>query len=114
MFLIHLWSSYHQTWHDGTPGQNLLKSVKILLTSSLWGKYDNIKQFLVSFQVELPYLLSNLAEIWHRDPLCGADFEFDLKNSDMNTFWAKKGHFLQKTKNFTQVLLDKSVVMATV
>ena len=29
---------------------------------------------------ELPYLLSNLAEIWHTGQFSGADSEFELKN----------------------------------
>ena len=41
------------TWHDATPGQNLSKAIKILLTSSPGGKYDVIKPFLVSFQVKI-------------------------------------------------------------
>ena len=48
----------NQTWHDGTLGQNLSKAVKILLTSSIGGKYDVIKPFLVSFQVKIRVPLS--------------------------------------------------------
>ena len=48
LFLLYLWSNYNQTWHDGTLGQNLSKAIKILLTSSLGGKYDAIKPILVS------------------------------------------------------------------
>ena len=71
LFLLYLWSNYNQTWHDGTLGQNLSKAIEILLTSSLGGKYDVIKPFLVSFQVKIrvPLFLvqcSNGAEIWHR------------------------------------------------
>ena len=53
LFLFYLWSNYNQTWLDGTLGQNLSKAIKILLTSSLGGKYDVIKPFLVSFQVKI-------------------------------------------------------------
>ena len=49
LFLLYLWSNYNQTWYDGTLGQNLSKVIKILLTSSLGGKYDVIKPFLVSY-----------------------------------------------------------------
>ena len=35
---------------------------------------------------ELLYLLPNLAEISHRGQFRGADFQFELKKSDMNTF----------------------------
>ena len=49
LFLLYLWSSYNQTWHDGTLGQNLSKAIKVLLTSSLGGMYDVIKLLLVSF-----------------------------------------------------------------
>ena len=49
LFLLHLWSNNNQTWHDGTLEQNLSKAIKSLLTSSLGGKYDVIKPFLVSF-----------------------------------------------------------------
>ena len=58
LFLLYLWSNYNQTWHDGTLGKNLSKAVKILLTSSLGGKYDLIKLFLVSFQVKIRVPLS--------------------------------------------------------
>ena len=40
-------------WHNGTLEQNLSKSIIILMTSSLSGKYDVIKQFSVSFQVKI-------------------------------------------------------------
>ena len=58
LFLLCLWSNYSHTWHDGTLGQNLSKAVKSLLTSSLGGKYDVIKPFLVSFQVKIRVPLS--------------------------------------------------------
>ena len=58
LFLLYLWSNYNQTWHDGTLGQNLSKAIKILLTSSLGGKYDVIKPILVLFQVKIRVLLS--------------------------------------------------------
>ena len=81
-FLLYLWFNQHQTWHDGSLGQNLSKAIKILLTSSLRGKYDVIKQFRYrsKSKFELPYLLSNLTEIWHRGQFSGADFEVELKN----------------------------------
>ena len=50
---LYLWSIYHQTWHDGTLEQNLSKLVIILMKSSLLGKYDVIKQFLISFHVKI-------------------------------------------------------------
>ena len=53
LFLLYFWSNYNQTWHDGTLEQNLSKAIKILLTSSLGGKYDVIKLFLVLFQVKI-------------------------------------------------------------
>ena len=37
-FLLYLWSSYNETWHDGTLGQNLSKAIKTFLTSSPGGK----------------------------------------------------------------------------
>ena len=37
----------------GGLGQNISKAIKILLTSSLVGKYDVIKPFLLSFQVKI-------------------------------------------------------------
>ena len=49
LFLLYLWSNCNQTWHDGTLGQNLSNTIKSLLRSSLGGKYDVIKLFLVSF-----------------------------------------------------------------
>ena len=68
LFLLYLCSNYNQTWHDGTLGQNLSKAIKILLTSSPGGKYDVIKPFFYCSRskFEFPYLLSNVAEIWHR------------------------------------------------
>ena len=45
-------------WHDGTLGKNNSKAVKSLLTSSLLGKYDVIKQLSVLFQVEIRAPLS--------------------------------------------------------
>ena len=57
LFLLYLWSNYNQTWHDGTLGQNLSKAIKILLMSSLGGKYDVIKLFLVWFQVKIRVFL---------------------------------------------------------
>ena len=53
LLLLYLWSNYNQSWHDGTLGQNLSKSIKMLLTSSPGGKYDVIKPFLVLFQVKI-------------------------------------------------------------
>ena len=58
MFLLYLWSNYNQTWHNGTLGQNFSKAIKILLTSSLGGKYDVIKLFLVSIKVKIRVSLS--------------------------------------------------------
>ena len=58
LFLRCLWSNYNQTWYDSTLGQNLSKSVENLLTSSLGGKYDVIKPFLVSFLVKIRVPLS--------------------------------------------------------
>ena len=47
------------TTNDGTLGQNLSKAIKILLTSSLGGKYDVIKlSVLVSLQVKIRVPLS--------------------------------------------------------
>ena len=65
LFLLYLWSNYNQTWHDGTLEQSLLKAIKILLTSSLGGKYDVIKLFLVSFQVKIRVLLSFVQLSWN-------------------------------------------------
>ena len=53
LFLLYLWPNYNQTWHDSTLGQNLSKTIKMLLTSSLAGNYDVIKLFLISFQVKI-------------------------------------------------------------
>ena len=47
LFLLYLWFIDNQTWHGGTKGQNLSTAIKILLRSSLGGKYDVIKPFLV-------------------------------------------------------------------
>ena len=58
LFLLCLWSNYNQTWHDCTLGQNVSKAIKILLTSSLGGKYDVIKPFLLSFEVKIMSSLS--------------------------------------------------------
>ena len=63
MFLLYLSSNYNQTWHDGTLGQNLLKAIKVLLTSSLGGKYNVIKLFLVAFQVKIRVSLSFVCPI---------------------------------------------------
>ena len=84
------------------------------MTSSLWGKYDVIKQFSVLFQVKIrASLLSSLAEIWHRGQFWGTDFDVELKKPIGIPFEREKGNFLQKAKNFAQVLRDKSVAMAT-
>ena len=58
LLLLFLWSNYNQTWHAGTLGQNLSKAIKILLMSSLGGKYDVIKLFLVLIQVKIRVSLS--------------------------------------------------------
>ena len=52
MFLLYLWSNYHQTWHDGTLELNL-KRIEKFDDSSLSRLYDVIKQFSVSFEVEI-------------------------------------------------------------
>ena len=85
-------------WYSGT---NLSKVIKSLLMSSLGGKYDVIKLFLVSFQVKIrfPYLLSNEAEIWQKGQFWGTDFEFEPKNP-ANTFWRRKMRFFTKNWNF--------------
>ena len=95
LFLLCLWSNYNQTWHDSTRGQNLSKAIKRLLTSSLGHKYDVIKPFLVSFQVKIRIFLS-LAEIWHWGQFWGANFEFEPKKSDINTFEREKMPFFTK------------------
>ena len=58
LFILYLWSNYNQTGHDDSLGQNLSKAIKILLTSSLGGKHDVIKLFLVSFHVKIRVSLS--------------------------------------------------------
>ena len=58
LFLLCLCSNYSKTWHDGTLGQNLSKAIKSLMTSSLGGKYDVIKPFLLSFQVKIQVPIS--------------------------------------------------------
>ena len=58
LFFLYLLSNYNQTWHDSTLGQNLSKTITILLTSSLGDKYDVIKPFLVSFKVKIRVPLS--------------------------------------------------------
>ena len=98
-------------WYSGTKS---FKSRKTFADASLVGKYDVIKPFLVLFQIKIrvPYLLSNWAEIWHR-----VDSEALISNLsqkiDISTFWRGKCHFLQKTDDFAQALLDKIVAMAT-
>ena len=86
------------TKYDGTLGQQLAKALKILMTSSLSHVYDVIKQFSVSFEVEIraPLYLFNLAEILHMDYFWGPDLEFELKN----TIWARKRPFLSETYKF--------------
>ena len=56
---------------------NLLQSVKTFFLH----KILELKVIKKGFQVDLTYLLSNLAEIWHRSQFRSADFEFELKDS---------------------------------
>ena len=74
-------------------------------SSSFWYRSRSKFKFL--------YLLSNLAEICHMGQFRGADFESEIKNSIRISFEREKGHFSRKVENFDQVLLDKSVAMAT-
>ena len=57
------------------------------MTSSLLHLYEVIKQFSVSVKVEIEllYLLSNLAEIWHMSQFESTDLAFELKKSDIIT-----------------------------
>ena len=74
-----MWSYHHQTWHDVTLAQNLLKALKILMrhhylmcmTSSSNFRYRSRSKF------EILYLLSNLAAILQMSQFEDADFEFD-------------------------------------
>ena len=67
-FLLYLWSSYYQSWHDGTLGQKSLKNIKKFDDIITMKSYDVIKLFsvLVEAKLDLLSLLSNLAEIWHK------------------------------------------------
>ena len=86
MYLIfYLWSNYNQTWHDGALGQNLSKSIEILLMSSPGGKYDHQAVFgiiPVSFIVCLMELKF--------------DFKFKPKNPLSISFKGEKRPFLMK------------------
>ena len=84
--------------------------------SSLWGKYDVIKQFLVSFQVKIwASLIFSL--IWLKFDT-GVNFEALISNLNLKKLiW--KIHFerekaiFYENGNFAKVLLDKSIAMAT-
>ena len=65
LFLLYLLSCYYQTWHGGTVRQNLSEAIKIFLMSSLGGKYDVIKLFLVSFEVKIRVPLSFVQWSWN-------------------------------------------------
>ena len=58
------------------------------LSSSFW--------FCSRLKFELNYLLANLAEIWNKDQVWGADFEFELKNPIWVCCRQDKSHFLMK------------------
>ena len=102
LFLLCLWSNYNETWHDSTLGQNLSKTIKILLTSSLGGKYDVIKLFLVLFQVKIRVSLSFVQWSWNvvQGSILRRWFRIRAKKFDINTFWRWKMWFFTKNWNF--------------
>ena len=79
------------TLHDCTLGQNLSKAIKILLTSSLGGRYDVIKPFFVS----VPGQNSSSLIFCPMDLKFGTGvnsevlFSNSSKKSDINTFWRR-------------------------
>ena len=86
-----------------------------MLTSSLGGKYDVIKPFLVSFQskFEFPHLCPIKLKFGTR-----VNSEALISNSSQKARYKyvlkeKNAIFLRKTENFAQAHLDKSVAMAT-
>ena len=101
LFFLYLWSNYNQTWNDGTLGQNLSNAIKILLTSSLGGKYDVIKPFLVSFQVKIRVPISFVQWSWNlaQGSILKCWFRIRVKKIDINTFWKRrKAIFLRKVR----------------
>ena len=56
MFILHFWSSYHQTWNDDNPRQNILKALKIWMMTSLPRLYD-VKKLAVLLEVCAIYIL---------------------------------------------------------
>ena len=76
-------------------------AIKILLMPSLWGEYDVIKQFSISFQVEIRAPLSFIRSGWN------------LALISNIYVLSEQRQFLRKTENFAQALLDKSLTMAT-
>ena len=115
LFLLYMWSNYNQTWHDDTLGQNLSKTRKLLLTSSLRRKYDVIKPFWYHSRsiFEFPYLCPIELKFG-----TGVNSEALISNSSQKIQYEyvlkkKKCHFLRKTEIFAQALLDKSVAMGT-
>ena len=91
----YLWSNYNQTWHGGTLRQNLSKAIKMLLMSSLGGKYDVIKLFLVWFQVKIRVFLFCVQLSWNlaHGSILRRWFRIQARKSDINTFWRRKCHF---------------------
>ena len=72
----------HQTWHDGTLAQNLSKAIKSFMTSLLFRVHHVIKQFLLSFEVEIRDPLS-FVQFGSNLDMCqflDADLEFELVN----------------------------------
>ena len=102
LFLLYLWSDYNQTWRDGTLRQNLSKALKSLLTSSLWGKKEIIKLFLVSFEVRIQVPLSFVQWSWNlaQGSILKCWFRIQAKKSDLSTFWRRKMPFFKKNWHF--------------
>ena len=80
MFLLHLWSYRHQTLYDGTLAQNLSKTSKILMTSSLSRVYDviDIIRYCSRSKFEILCRSSNLAAILHISQCCSALISYNL------------------------------------
>ena len=108
---LYLWFNHHLTWHDGTLAQNLLKALKILMTSPLPVSHV-ISCFRYRSRSKFEIFLSNLAEILHISQVWGAGFDFERKIRYKYDF-SEKNAIFRKSENFGQALFNISIAMAT-
>ena len=68
-----------------------------------------MEQLSISLKLEIqtPYLLSNLAEIWHRGKIWDADYEFKLKIRYEYDLSQKNAIFTEILKNWSSAPLQK-------